>query len=186
MYKTSSDKRFIKVKKEIRQAYLDLVIEKGYQQVSIADIARKADINRMTFYSHYDIVEDIMAEFVDDMEKEIKEVFATAAPVTVGDMFEILNELMYREIDFFRYVSKHPNCAIFRESYKQCISRIVKDTLFRNVDCSDTEKLILSDLASVTIAYSYFNWLSGSYGDATLEEVLNIAKQHLIKEYELK
>ncbi|MBR1743871.1 MAG: TetR/AcrR family transcriptional regulator [Lachnospiraceae bacterium] len=60
MYKSSKDRRFQKNKKAIRKAYMELVQEKGYQNVTISDIAEHADINRMTFYAHYDIIEDIL------------------------------------------------------------------------------------------------------------------------------
>ena len=53
MYKTSNDRRFKKNKKEIRRAFIDLVIEKGYDKLTISEITERADINRMTFYSHY-------------------------------------------------------------------------------------------------------------------------------------
>ena len=51
MYKTSNDRRFKKNKKEIRRAFIDLVIEKGYDKLTISEITERADINRMTFYS---------------------------------------------------------------------------------------------------------------------------------------
>ena len=54
MYKTSNDRRFKKNKKEIRRAFIDLVIEKGYDKLTISEITERADINRMTFYSHYE------------------------------------------------------------------------------------------------------------------------------------
>ena len=53
MYRTSSDRRFRKNKAAIQRAYIDLVIEKGYQHVTITDIADRADINRMTFYPKF-------------------------------------------------------------------------------------------------------------------------------------
>ena len=58
MYKTSNDRRFRKNKTAIQRAYIDLVVEKGYQHVTITDIADRADINRMTFYAHYETIED--------------------------------------------------------------------------------------------------------------------------------
>ena len=67
MYKTSNDRRFRKNKTAIQRAYIDLVVEKGYQHVTITDIAERADINRMTFYAHYETIEDIFSEFVDDI-----------------------------------------------------------------------------------------------------------------------
>ncbi len=62
MYKTSNDRRFLRNKKTFQQAFIDLVIEKEDTHFSIAELTRKADLNRMTFYAHYDIVEDVFLE----------------------------------------------------------------------------------------------------------------------------
>ncbi|MBP3819963.1 MAG: TetR/AcrR family transcriptional regulator, partial [Butyrivibrio sp.] len=94
MYKVSSDRRFQKNKREIRKAYIKLVQEKGYQNVTISDIAQEADINRMTFYSHYDIVEDIFVEFVDEMESQIMSEISGKNRFDLDDFFELLNSLM--------------------------------------------------------------------------------------------
>ena len=69
MYRTSDDRRFQKNKKAIRKAFINLVISKGYRSVTISDISEEADINRMAFYAHYDTVEDVFNEFVEDMEQ---------------------------------------------------------------------------------------------------------------------
>ncbi len=64
-----TDLRVIRSKKMIKEAFISLVEEKGYENITIKDISDKAMINRKTFYSHYESVNtlflDILKEHVD-------------------------------------------------------------------------------------------------------------------------
>jgi len=48
-----TDLRIQKTEKIISSAFIDLVIEKGFDNVTVKDIATRAMINRKTFYAHY-------------------------------------------------------------------------------------------------------------------------------------
>ena len=57
------DRRITKTRKSIQNAYLNLLRQKGTEKITISDIAREADIDRKTFYLHYDSTEDIIREY---------------------------------------------------------------------------------------------------------------------------
>ena len=59
------DRRITKTRKSIQNAYLNLLRQKGTEKITISDIAREADIDRKTFYLHYDSTEDIIREYAD-------------------------------------------------------------------------------------------------------------------------
>jgi AcrR family transcriptional regulator len=64
------DPRIRRTRKLINQAFLDLMHEKGFQSISVQDIADRAEVNRATFYAHYedkyDLLDSITREsFVD-------------------------------------------------------------------------------------------------------------------------
>ena len=190
MYRTSKDRRFQKNKRELRRAFLELVMERGYQKLTISDITARADVNRMTFYSHYDAVEDIFREFVDDMEKEIADRISEETEFSMDGFIAILNSVMYREIDFFRYVAKTDNCAEFKTAFKDSIGRLIQIDLSHTdpghtnpgmeTHLTDRQQKITSDLCAVCIAWSYLDWLAGEYGAGTsLDEVMKITKQLL-------
>ena len=176
MYKTSGDRRFQKNKRIIRRAFIDLVMEKGYGRVTITDIAERADINRMTFYSHYDEIEDIFNEFVDDMEAEIMDAIALEDTFSIDSFFRILSDMMYKEIDFFRFVAREENLSSFRDAFKATISQLVRVDLKNDSTYSKEQQLVLSDLTAVCIAYAYLDWLAGEYGQAQLTDVIDITK----------
>lgn len=176
MYKTSNDRRFRKNKQAIQRAYIDLVVEKGYQKITVTDVAERADINRMTFYAHYEAVEDIFTEFVDDMETYIQNAIADEEEFELEKFFDIMNTLMFKEEKFFRYVAKEGNCSDFREAFRNAIRNLL------HVKSEENDKLksnIENDLTSTVIAYAYLDWLSGIYGDVELSDVLRNTSDYL-------
>ena len=52
-----TDLRIIKSKNAIKNAFLDLMEEKGYANITLTDIAKRAMINRKTFYIHFETKE---------------------------------------------------------------------------------------------------------------------------------
>ena len=70
MSKTNDLNRFERRKrrthKALKQAALELVLEKGYDAVTIQDIVDRADYGRGTFYIHFDDKESIVWEIIMD------------------------------------------------------------------------------------------------------------------------
>ena len=183
MYRTSKDRRFQKNKRELRRAFIDLCIEQGYQNITISSLTERADLNRMTFYSHYDMIEDVFLEFVDDMTSEIGSHIADEEEFTIDGFISILNTVMYREIDFFRYVARSGSRADFKTAFKVAIAQLIHVDMKKSPALTQQEALILTDLDAVCIAYSYLDWLAGDYGeDATLDEVMGVTKD-LLKDH---
>ncbi|MGH2459225.1 MAG: TetR/AcrR family transcriptional regulator [Chloroflexota bacterium] len=48
-----SDRRVRRTRKLLQDAFLALIAEKSFQSISVQDIARRADVNRATFYAHF-------------------------------------------------------------------------------------------------------------------------------------
>jgi len=65
------DRRINRTRRALREAMLSLILEKGYDAVTVDEIAVRADVSRSTFYLHYRDKEDILLEnleaIVDDL-----------------------------------------------------------------------------------------------------------------------
>ncbi|SOC43121.1 TetR/AcrR family transcriptional regulator [Ureibacillus acetophenoni] len=62
--KNVSDKRMRRTKTLFHETLLALLQEKEFSSISISEIVRKADVNRSTFYFHYEKKEDLLEELV--------------------------------------------------------------------------------------------------------------------------
>lgn len=109
------DLRVIKTKISIKESFIELVKKKGYNKVSVTDIVQKANINRNTFYLHYEDKEDLIKKLLDDSAMKI-ESFLGAADFLKKTTFANISELQIRwglrsilkameeEVDFFKTV----------------------------------------------------------------------------------
>lgn len=61
------DKRILKTKTNIKNAYMRLTVENRHEKITVSQIAEKANVNRSTFYLHYADT----AAVATDIEKEI-------------------------------------------------------------------------------------------------------------------
>ncbi len=57
------DRRVLKTKRAIRNAFAKLMVEKDINDITIIELSKTADINRKTFYNYYSgvyqVIEDI-------------------------------------------------------------------------------------------------------------------------------
>ena len=60
------DRRTRYTKQVIREAFFQLLREKGFAKMSVADICRIAEINRGTFYLHYVDKFDLLDAMIDE------------------------------------------------------------------------------------------------------------------------
>ena len=63
----SVDRRVIKTKRAIRNAFAKLMVEKDINDITIIELAEAADINRKTFYNYYSGVYQV----IEDIENDI-------------------------------------------------------------------------------------------------------------------
>jgi AcrR family transcriptional regulator len=62
-----TDRRVCRSRRELHRALIELSIEKGYDAVTVDDLAGRADIARRTFYAHYVDKDDLLRAIVDDL-----------------------------------------------------------------------------------------------------------------------
>ena len=76
-----SDRRVRRTRKLLHSAFLELVVEKGYDKITIQDILDRADVGRSTFYVHFRDKEALLSASFDDMRHQLEEAL-TAIPVS--------------------------------------------------------------------------------------------------------
>jgi AcrR family transcriptional regulator len=62
------DRRVAKSRRALKAALTDLILEKGYEQVTVQDIIDRADIGRSTFYAHFDDKDELLLAILADLQ----------------------------------------------------------------------------------------------------------------------
>jgi len=65
--KAANDRRVRYTKMVLRESMLDLLKNKSLNQISITELCKAADVNRNTFYKHYNTPYEIIREMEDEM-----------------------------------------------------------------------------------------------------------------------
>jgi AcrR family transcriptional regulator len=71
MSMNKNDLRVIKTERGLREAFIRLLFEKGYDAISIQDIATEAEAARVTFYRHYANKEELLIDCIDVIYEDI-------------------------------------------------------------------------------------------------------------------
>ena len=79
-----TDRRTLYTRMVIKDALLNLLAEKEYADVTIADLCREAEINRGTFYLHYSNLHEVLEELFDDALGKMNHVLVQVGCVSVG------------------------------------------------------------------------------------------------------
>ena len=71
MDKKKTDRRVERTRQLLRDALVSLILEKGYQKITVQDIIDKANVGRSTFYSHYQDKEDLLFSGFDELAYDL-------------------------------------------------------------------------------------------------------------------
>ncbi|KOY15031.1 TetR/AcrR family transcriptional regulator [Paenibacillus xylanivorans] len=95
MGKDKVDLRVFKTKKSIKSAFITLVPKKGYQRITVQDIADEAMINRNTFYLHYEDKHDLMDKLCRDSMENLN----VCLSLNTLDIYTINKEMLTSILD---------------------------------------------------------------------------------------
>lgn len=59
-----TDRRVVRTRNAIREAFTDLLMETDYNKITITALAKRADVDRKTFYTHYSSIEALLEDVV--------------------------------------------------------------------------------------------------------------------------
>ncbi|MFC7394541.1 TetR/AcrR family transcriptional regulator [Scopulibacillus cellulosilyticus] len=68
------DRRILKSQKAIQSAFLEMLVDEGFDDITVKNITEKADLGRKTFYLHYIDKYDLLDKIVDDHLEQLREI----------------------------------------------------------------------------------------------------------------
>lgn len=101
------DRRTRRTKKLLTEAFIELLSEKKLNEITIKELCEKADINRGTFYLHYEDIYDLKNQIETDLCDEL---INQIQPITNANMKELDSYQLFYQL--FTYTKK--NETLFR------------------------------------------------------------------------
>lgn len=93
-----ADRRILRTRRMLSQAMLDLIVEQPYESISVSDITARADVNRATFYHHFQTKEELLTRALEAQFDELVARFESL-PSGEGIMFDYeVNVLVFRHV----------------------------------------------------------------------------------------
>ena len=127
------DRRVQKTRRAIQEAYFRLLSQKRNEKITVSEITREADIDRKTFYLHYDSVQDVIREYTEAKTREVlrrltirsffslrfdKDIFAKEANSIVSENLDFLRMVAgSQDLDFFWNAAQDTSVDVLTEIY---------------------------------------------------------------------
>ena len=112
------DRRITKTKRNLKNTLISMLPEQPFEQISITELCARAEISRITFYSHYSdkyaLVDEIFQDMVllgtEDYERKQRENNPQRDEVlSYCNILDAIMELYYSRFDFFHYTAPDKN-----------------------------------------------------------------------------
>lgn len=143
------NKRKTASKQEIKRAFTRLIHEKGFEGLTVMEIAREAGINRGTFYTHYIDKYDLMDKLEMETINDLKAILLRPNVGDVNDPLElipyplILEALIYvkQDFDFISALAGPGGDPQFVAMIKGILSELIESKISQSTELEFKKKI---------------------------------------------
>lgn len=158
------DRRVIKTKRAIRNAFAALMAEKDINDITITDIADVADINRKTVYNYYsgvhEILDEIENELVSSFEKVIREIDFPRRFGNPYKIFETLTGVINGDIEFYSRLMRIDGNFHFIRKIVSALEIRIKQTLTQQFPADKKKVELIADFITWGMLSAYQSWFN--------------------------
>lgn len=157
------DRRIQKTKHAIQNACFSLITSNKPAKVTISEIARKANIDRKTFYLHYNSINEVIRDCCDEQIKELllllerQEFFDH--PFDINGIFQAVNILVTKDIDLFKSLASTYEYNYLWDEIKKILANTFTKVYSDKLNLSKVEMNCYSQFFSSATIDIYVSWL---------------------------
>lgn len=182
-YRDGLDRRQIKTKKAIIRAFFELTKDKDMSKITITELAKKADIDRKTFYLHFNSVAAIYNELglklVDILKESIINSGMSDDYNAIYGLFMTINEILTGKLDVIKDIAKKNEFTEFVFCIKDVFcDELLKASGIQNTPDEAKYRLMIEFMASGTVSM-YLSWLKGDV-DISMDELAMLAGSTIV------
>ncbi|MBR5497188.1 MAG: TetR family transcriptional regulator [Clostridia bacterium] len=182
-YRDGLDRRQIKTKKAIIRAFFELTKDKDMSKITITELAKKADIDRKTFYLHFNSVAAIYNELGLKLVDILKESIINSGMAddynAIYGLFMTINEILTGKLDVIKDIAKKNEFTEFVFCIKDVFcDELLKASGIQNTPDEAKYRLMIEFMASGTVSM-YLSWLKGDV-DISMDELAMLAGSTIV------
>lgn len=180
MNSKTPDRRCIKTKNAIHNAFLSLITEKDYDKIKVTDIVKRANVGRKTFYLHYESKDDVLKEIQDDFyqsgDARISKYIQKGERYDIHHIFEDLDGLIMIYLNFLKACAKRDSYHLLEDIVKGSLERIISSVLKERYHIADEVTPSYVTFYSSGISSLFISWLRNEI-PMSLEQVTEVAEK---------
>ncbi len=162
------DRRVRRSRAAIRGAFLELIMEKEFSQITVKELAERADINRKTFYMHYSSLDDVLAEVEDIYASELEQALDRAnfygPDADTATVLKSVEETVMQYYDVLRRLASARSLEYIRRKVEHATAAVVEKKLAQYPSLPDTLRpYAAQQLASGAVA-TFTRWIHADDG----------------------
>lgn len=158
------DRRARRTRRALSQALLSLIVERGYDAVSVQDIIDRADIGRSTFYAHYAGKEELLRSGFAALREELREAKRRhrAEPERRGEPLSFslaMFEHAAHYAEHYRAAASGRGGAIMEAEIRRALSELVREELRELDEAALSREFVVQFVVSAFL--TAFDWWFG-------------------------
>jgi AcrR family transcriptional regulator len=121
------DPRVVRTRTALREALVALILERGWDAISVQDVCERAGVGRSTFYIHYGDKEDLLVGGFSDLKKALR---AQAAGGEGGGAFAFARGLVEHAGEnrrLFRAIVGRRSGQVVQQLFRQLLVELVRE-----------------------------------------------------------
>lgn len=126
----TTDRRVQRTRRTLRDALVALILERGWEQVSVQDVCDRADVGRSTFYTHFADKEELLLSGFDELRKVLRaqHVAAAEAGRPLGFARALL-EHAHENLRLFRALIGKRSGQLVQRRFRELVLELVAEDL---------------------------------------------------------
>lgn len=176
------DRRQVRTKRRIRDAFMELISEKPMEKLTIKELAERADIDRKTFYLHYDsiagLVDELQGELLHKLEDTLGAYDLFQPDFDALGFFRRINALIEEDTELHRRMITADGYRFFYDKLKRAMKGYLAERYQQRLAqsrASAVKRDLYAEYVTSGIVAVYVEWLR--HPEYDLEEVAEAASE---------
>lgn len=158
------DRRVRRSRAAIRAAFLDLLMEKEYTQITVKELAARADVNRKTFYTHYSSLDDVLSEveaiYAAELERTLDRAQFFDKNAARDHVLSCVEGTVTRHYEVLRRLSKARSLEYIRRRVEHTTSQVVERKLAQLPSVPEKLRPYAAQQLAAGVVAAFIMWMN--------------------------